>query len=81
MASAFSAGDAIVLAAVAVLPAARRRGVGRALALARLREAREHGCELALLSPTPDGSELYETLAFESGAGAARSLVLRAPGP
>ena len=81
MASAFSTGDAVVLAAVAVLPAARRRGVGRALALARLREAREHGCELALLSPTPDGSELYETLAFESGAGAAGSLVLRARWP
>lgn len=66
MASAFYTGDAVVLAAVAVLPAARRRGVGRALALARLREAREQGCALALLSPSPDGAELYETLAFDS---------------
>jgi GNAT superfamily N-acetyltransferase len=66
MASAFFTGDAIVLAAAAVVPASRRRGVGRALALARLREARDEGCALALLSPSPDGSELYETLGFDS---------------
>ena len=66
MASAFYAGGDIVLAAVAVIPSARRRGTGRALALARLREARERGCELALLSPSADGDALYETLGFRS---------------
>ena len=66
MASAFFGGEAIVLAAVGVLPDLRRQGIGRALALLRLREARDRGCRLALLAPSPDGDALYETLGFES---------------
>jgi GNAT superfamily N-acetyltransferase len=66
MASAFFAGSSVTLASVAVPPALRRQGIGRALALARLREARERGCELAVLAPTVDGAELYEALGFES---------------
>lgn len=66
MASAFFTGDTVALASVAVLPSARRQGIGRALALARLREARAHGCQLAVLGPSPDGEQLYLTLGFES---------------
>src|SRR4051794_13783307 len=50
---------------LAVLPAERRRGIGRALAGARVEEARRRGCELAVLAPSPDGYELYRTLGFE----------------
>lgn len=66
MASAFFTGRTVVLASVAVLPSERRQGIGRALAHERLREARERGCDLAVLGPSPDGAALYETLGFES---------------
>jgi GNAT superfamily N-acetyltransferase len=65
MASAFYADTTILLTAVAVLPESRRQGIGRALALARLSEARERGCDLAVLGPSPDGEQLYRTLGFE----------------
>ena len=66
MASAFFTREAVLLASVAVLPALRRQGIGRELALARLREARDRGCALALLAPSPDGAALYAALGFES---------------
>jgi GNAT superfamily N-acetyltransferase len=66
MAAAFHAGVTVLLSAVAVLPAARRRGIGRALALARLRDARDGGCETAVLAPSPDGAALYRSLGFET---------------
>jgi GNAT superfamily N-acetyltransferase len=66
MASAFFTDGAVALASVAVLPSARRQGIGQALALARLREARARGCEFAVLAPSPDGEKLYLTLGFES---------------
>jgi GNAT superfamily N-acetyltransferase len=66
MASAFFAGTTVVLASLAVLPTARREGIGRTLARARLREARGCGCAVAVLAPSPDGAELYESLGFES---------------
>ena len=66
MASAFFTPEAVMLASVAVLPEVRTQGIGRALALARLQEARLRGCELALLAPSPDGAALYATLGFES---------------
>jgi predicted N-acetyltransferase YhbS len=66
MASAFFTGDVVLLAAVAVRPSARREGIGRALALVRLREARERHCSLAVLAPSPHGAEMYEAMAFES---------------
>ena len=65
MASAFYGTD-VLLTAVAVVPDARRRGIGRTLAIERLAEARRRGCELAVLAATPDGGELYETLGFTS---------------
>ena len=67
MASAFYAGGGtVMLTALAVLPDSRRQGIGRALALARLQEARKRQCELAVLAPSPDGAKLYETLGFET---------------
>jgi GNAT superfamily N-acetyltransferase len=65
MASAFSSEEVVLLTAVAVLEDERRRGVGRALAVARLREARARGCTLAVLDPSPDGAKLYESLGFD----------------
>jgi GNAT superfamily N-acetyltransferase len=68
MASAFYGEDVVLLNAVGVLPEARRRGIGRALALRRLDDARDRGCELAVLAPSPDGAKLYESLGFETHA-------------
>jgi GNAT superfamily N-acetyltransferase len=66
MASAFFTGKTVVLASVAVLPSERRLGIGRALAFERLRQARDRGCDLAVLAPSPDGAALYEALGFET---------------
>jgi GNAT superfamily N-acetyltransferase len=66
MASAFFGEEVALLTALAVLERERRRGVGRALAAARLREARDRGCTLAVLDPSPDGAKLYESLGFET---------------
>jgi len=65
MAAAFFTESIVLLDSVAVRPSERRRGVGRSLAVARLREARERGCNLAVLAPSPDGGKLYEALGFE----------------
>jgi GNAT superfamily N-acetyltransferase len=65
-ASAFYAEEDVLLTAVAVLEEARRQGVGRSLALTRLREAHARGCKSAVLAPSPDGAKLYEALAFET---------------
>jgi GNAT superfamily N-acetyltransferase len=66
-ASAFFMETTVLLTSVAVVPDARRRGIGRALAVARLREARERGCTTALLAPSPDGAKLYASLGFALG--------------
>ena len=52
------------MTAVAVADDERRRGIGRALALTRLREATQRGSTIATLSPSPDGFELYRRLGF-----------------
>lgn len=65
MASAFYGEEIVLLTAVCVLEDQRRAGVGRLLALTRLREAVERGCTLGVLAPSPDGAELYRTLGFE----------------
>jgi len=66
MASAFYAGELAYLTDLAVLDDERRRGIGRALALTRLRQARELGCRTAVLGPSPDGAKLYGALGFET---------------
>jgi GNAT superfamily N-acetyltransferase len=63
-ASAFFTPPTVLLNAVAVLPRLRRRGIGRALALARLRDAKARSCTTAILAPSPDGRKLYESLGF-----------------
>ena len=68
MAEAFFTDSIALLDSVAVRPFARRRGIGRSLALARLREARDRGCDVAVLAPSPDGAKLYEALRFERHA-------------
>lgn len=66
MASAFYTDEHVLLTAVGVVEERRRRGIGRALALTRLRDARNRGCALAVLAPSPDGSKLYDALGFET---------------
>jgi hypothetical protein len=48
----------------AVLPEARRRRIGRALALTRLQFGGENQCTRAILAPSPDGAELWRSLGF-----------------
>ncbi len=69
MAVAFFTESIVLLDSVAVRPFARRRGVGRSLALTRLRDARDRGCDVATLAPSPDGAKLYEALGFERHPG------------
>lgn len=64
MATAFFRPDAVLLEHLAVLPDERRRGIGTALALARLREAARLGCMAAVLGPTADSQPFYEALGF-----------------
>jgi GNAT superfamily N-acetyltransferase len=64
MATALFRPDAMLLEHLAVLPNERRRGIGTALALARLREATRLGCETAVLGPTADSQPFYESLGF-----------------
>jgi GNAT superfamily N-acetyltransferase len=66
MAAAFFADEIVLLSAVGVLDDEQRRGIGRALALIRLREARERGCAIAVLAPSRDGAKLYASLGFET---------------
>lgn len=54
---------------VATLPAARNRGLARAVVKQALLLAREHGCETATLQASEDGLALYEQLGFERLAG------------
>lgn len=64
MATAFFTAETVLLQHVAVVPTRRRQGIGRALALARLHDARARGCRLAILAPTPESRRLYEPLGF-----------------
>lgn len=56
----------MLLSAVGVLDDEQRRGIGRALAATRLREARKRGCAIAVLAPSPDGAKLYTSIGFET---------------
>jgi ribosomal protein S18 acetylase RimI-like enzyme len=64
MAAALVVNDVIYMTDSAVIPEARRRGIGRALAATRLRLAAERQCTRAVLAPSPDGAELWRSLGF-----------------
>jgi GNAT superfamily N-acetyltransferase len=49
---------------MAVVEEERRRGIGTALALMRLQEARRLGCDLAVFGTTPESASLYEQFGF-----------------
>jgi ribosomal protein S18 acetylase RimI-like enzyme len=49
-----------------VAPQARRRGYGRALALAALARAREGGCTSVTLNATGEGEPTYRSVGFDS---------------
>jgi ribosomal protein S18 acetylase RimI-like enzyme len=55
-------GRVAVLVNVATLPAARSRGVGRAVTVAALRHAAAAGARVACLHPSADGAALYASL-------------------
>jgi ribosomal protein S18 acetylase RimI-like enzyme len=50
---------------VAVVPAARRQGIGTALTLTLMADARAFGYRLGALGPSPDGYPMYHKLGFE----------------
>lgn len=50
---------------VATVPEARRQGIGAAVTLAPLREARAMGCRIAVLGASPVGECLYRRLGFQ----------------
>ena len=49
---------------VATLPEARRRGIGSAMMVRALEDARDAGCAIAALTATPEARRLYESLGF-----------------
>jgi GNAT superfamily N-acetyltransferase len=64
MATAYFTKDVVLLQHVIVAPSRRRRGLGRALVLARLADAVARGCTTAVLGPTPESEALYRPLGF-----------------
>jgi GNAT superfamily N-acetyltransferase len=60
----FLGGGVIGLYGIGTLPAARRRGVGSALTLVPMLEARDGGYRGAILHATPDGEHLYPRIGF-----------------
>jgi GNAT superfamily N-acetyltransferase len=60
----FTGAGVIGLYAIGTLPHARRRGVGSALTLVPMLEARETGIRAAILHSSPDGARLYPRLGF-----------------
>jgi len=64
-ASAFYGSTFVLLTQVIVDDRVRRRGVATALVAERISRARELGCELATLGPSPEGAKLYAALGFE----------------
>jgi ribosomal protein S18 acetylase RimI-like enzyme len=51
---------------VATLPAARERGIGTAMTLYPLLEARQRGCAIGVLSASPEGFNIYYRLGFRT---------------
>jgi GNAT superfamily N-acetyltransferase len=62
------AGDVLGVFNVATVPAARGRGVGRAVTLAALRDGAGAGCRMAVLQASEMGHPVYERLGFRDFA-------------
>ena len=60
------AGGVAGLYNIATLPAFRRRGIGRAMTLRPLADARAAGCATAVLQAAPDGVSIYERAGFRA---------------
>jgi GNAT superfamily N-acetyltransferase len=65
-ATSFLVDGTVDLCNLGVLPSWRRRGVGRALVLARLRDAARWGATRLVSAPSPDGWQLQRTLGFRN---------------
>jgi GNAT superfamily N-acetyltransferase len=72
LATAFFAGETVLLEHVAVLEEERRSGIATALALVRLHEARRLACRLAVFGTTPESATLYERFGFTTQPDAGR---------
>lgn len=66
MATSFRFDEIVELAHCGVLASERRKGVATALTAVRLSSAMQDGAIHAVLSPSPDGHRLHQTLGFES---------------
>ncbi len=62
------AGAVLGIFNVATVPAARGRGVGRAVTLAALRDGAGAGCRMAVLQASEMGHPVYERLGFRDFA-------------
>jgi ribosomal protein S18 acetylase RimI-like enzyme len=60
----YYAAGVVGLYSVATLPQARRRGFGRAMTLAALRDAREQGYRVAVLESSEIGEPVYSAIGF-----------------
>jgi hypothetical protein len=63
--SAFYGSESVGLYHVEVISEARRQGIGIAITLAPLIEAREAGYQIAVLGPTPEAQSMYARIGFE----------------
>lgn len=70
----FLGAGVIGLYGIGTLPLARRRGVGSALTLVPMLEARDAGYRAAILQSTPEGEKLYPKLGFRTYCTVSRFL-------
>lgn len=62
----FQGKDVVGIYEVRVLPEFERRGIGTAVILAALHEARERGYTVAVLGPSPEGMGMYRRIGFQT---------------
>jgi GNAT superfamily N-acetyltransferase len=67
-----------LLCGATTLPAARRRGVQRALLAARLADAKAAGCELATVTTAPGSTSQHNVMRSAFALGFARGILVRA---